>query len=271
MAKKKTNTAKKAVSPARSSSGKSKSTASTKKAAKTTDKSPIKRVIIKRYPIYEIRDAQKEKKQIKNQLRSVDRRFEKETRKTYLDKIRREKRSLEKAVDQRDLKIKEAKDFIKFRDEKNRVKGNIKAKINRREDKLEKLYQDKNFDEYKKLNNEVIKLQLKINDIERQLGRKPKEEVGIPPMPEKLVIEENKGKISRTLTVWDGARRLKEALRTGEFKSFVINGEKFDSGNASIINAVATDIWKNANAPGGNYNVQIQTDLEKGIFYIDNL
>ena len=271
MAKKKTNTSKKAASPARSSSGRSKSTTSSKKVAKTVQKAPVKRVIIKRYPTYEIKGAQKDKKQLRNQLRSVERRFEKETRRTYLDKIRKEKRSIEKQIDQRDRKIKEAKQFIKFRDEKNRIKSNIKAKINRREDKLEKLYEAKDYDAYKKLNNEVIKLQLKINDIERQLGRKPKVEPGIPPMPEKLVIEEKKGRISETLTVWDGARRLKEALGTGEFKSFVINGEKFDSSDASIINAVASDIWKNANAPGGNYNIQIQTDIDKGIFYIDNL
>lgn len=148
--------------------------------------------------------------------------------------------------------------FEELRGEKRRIKSR-QARI---DNKLEKLYEDGKIatEEFKKLNNEHLKLSDEIHDINRELGLEEKTAALTEDERDDYFeeIEERLEKESKKKgaafqwepapdtphTIWEAMRHLDEALAKDRFSIYVIDGEEFESTDRVGIRFTASNFWR---------------------------
>ena len=198
-----------------------------------------------RRPKTELDKIKKELSHLRNPLYRLNSKLKRETSKTKADKIRKDIRRYNKSVDDSiDTLINKRKDvkYIGKKFESIRKEKVVKrSKLKKLEKQIEEAYVSKNWKEVDRLTAHIVLENRNIDDLNEMLGMPilrldiEKEEA-----PEIIGFSQD---ASNPLTVWEAMEVFREDRKSGEWDTFIIDGEEIASTNIGVLVMVASSFW----------------------------
>lgn len=228
-----------------------------------------------------------QRKSLISQQRSLERKFERETRKTYADKLRRELKAVEKSLQSVRDQIPKERVRVKQQVALRKEKGAIYSQRYRLNKKMRALYesggQAKSAKEYEKLSNKYNYLGGKLRDINRELGY----EVARPKAgPQEFeggaggggaagaITETSPGffREPNPLASWQVQGHLKDKLASGDWTAITVDGvryEKSDPVGEIMLRMAVANFAKDVYKEGSDVQVEVSFNPESGEIIYD--